>query len=181
MLPIVLVPIVFALLALAVMLVIQFVADRFSAVLSRVFNRMTHDQITRQALGNDTDGEIALGADSRPAWLPLAYPALPREVGDKIADYSNQNSFRSLAKFRNAISTLAFSESEDEGGGIITTYLTWRELIHTSYFEVPEFLKLLAYAVGHTDGFAAGGAFKTDPDFDRAERWYDAIRPHPVA
>jgi hypothetical protein len=180
-LPIVLVPIVFALLALAILMVVQFIAARVSAVLSRSLNRMTHHQITRQALGNDTDGEIALGADSRPAWLPLAYPSLPIEVGDKISDYSNQNSFQSLAKFRNAISTLAFSESEEEGGGIITTYLTWRELIHTSYFEVPELLTLLAFAVGQADGFAAGEAFKSDPDFDRAARWHGALRPQPVA
>lgn len=178
--PAVLVPIVFALLALGILMIIQFIAVRISVHLSRSLNHMTHHQITRQALGNDTEGEIALGADNRPAWMSLAYPSLPAEIGGKISDYSNQMSFQSLAKFRNAISTLAFSESEEEGGGIITTYLTWRELIHTSYFEVPEFLKLVAYCLGQVDGFATAAAFQAEPDYDRAARWFATLRPQPV-
>jgi hypothetical protein len=178
--PAVLVPIVFALLALGILMIIQFIAVRISVHLSRSLNHMTHHQITRQALGNDTEGEIALGADNRPAWMSLAYPSLPAEIGGKISDYSNQMSFQSLAKFRNAISTLAFSESEEEGGGIITTYLTWRELIHTSYFEVPEFLKLVAYCLGQVDGFATAAAFQAEPDYDRAARWFATLTPQPV-
>jgi hypothetical protein len=179
-LPVVLVPIGFALLALGILMIIQFLARHFSAWLSRTFNRMTHHQITRQALGNDTEGEIALGADNRPAWMLLAFPSLPAQLGDKISDYSNQISFQSLAKFRNAISTLAFSESEEEDGGIITTYLTWRELIHTSYFDVPEFQDLVAYAIGQADSFAANTAFQAHPTHEQAARWHTTLAPQPV-
>jgi hypothetical protein len=179
-LPVVLVPIGFALLALGILMIIQFLARHLSAWLSRTFNRMTHHQITRQALGNDTEGEIALGADNRPAWMLLAFPSLPAQLGDKISDYSNQISFQSLAKFRNAISTLAFSESDEEDGGIITTYLTWRELIHTSYFDVPEFQDLVAYAIGQADTFAANTAFQAHPTHEQAARWYTILAPQPV-
>jgi hypothetical protein len=176
----VLVPILFVLLALGILMIVQFIAARVSAALSGSLNRMTHHQITRQALGNDTEGEIALGADNRPAWMPLAYPPLPGELGAKISDYSNQISFQSLAKFRNAISTLAFSESEEESGGIITTYLTWRELIHTSYFEVLEFQDVVAYAIGQSDGFAASAAFQAHSSHERAARWCMTLTPQPV-
>ncbi len=84
-----------------------------SVVFSRRLNYMTHHEITRSALGNDTDGEIALGSDSRPTWMSLVYPFLPLELANKISDYSNQISFQSLAKFRNAISTLAFAVDEE--------------------------------------------------------------------
>ncbi len=176
-LPILLVPVVFALLALAILMLVQFLARYVSVALSRRLNVMTHHEITRSALGNDTDGEIALGSDSRPAWMSLAYPYLPIELATKISDYSNEISFKSLAKFRNAISTLAFATDEEGKEGLIMSYLTWRELIHTSYFEVPEFRKLLAYAIGQADGFAEADAFKADADFDRATKWYDTLKP----
>ena len=179
-LPIVLVPVAFAFLALGILMLVQFLARHASVVLSRRLNFMTHHEITRSLLGNDTEGEIALGADSRPAWMPLAYPFLPGELAAKIADYSNQISFQSLAKFRNAISTLAFATEEDGKDGIIMSYLTWRELIHTAYFDVPEFRKLLAYAIGQTEGFAEAEAFQADPDFDRAARWHGTLKLQPA-
>jgi hypothetical protein len=181
LLPVLLVPVAFALLALGVLMVIRFVAVYFSAFLSRRLNGLTHHQITRTALGNDTEGEIAFGADMRPAWVPVIYPFLPADVGERITAYSNEISFQSLAKFRNAISTLAFAENDESRSGVLTTYLTWRELVHTAYFEVPEFRGLLAYAIGQADGFTIQAAFRSDPDFERAAGWHDSMRPEPVA
>jgi hypothetical protein len=181
LLPVVLVPVAFALLALGILMAISFVAVYLSAFLSRRLNGMTHHQIVRSALGNDTEGEIALGSDVRPSWLPLTFPFLPAEVSERITDYSNEVSFQSLAKFRNALSTLAFAENEESRSGVLTTYLTWRELVHTAYFEVPEFRGLLAYAIGQADGFTAHTDFRSDPDYERAASWYGALRPEPAA
>ena len=179
-LPILLVPFVFALLALAILMLVRFLARHVSVFLSRRLNFMTHHEITRSAFGNDTEGEIALGSDSRPAWMSLEYPFLPLELAGTISDYSNQISFQSLAKFRNAISTLAFAVDDEGKEGIITSYLTWRELIHTAYFDVPEFRKLLAFSIGQSDGFAMCEAFGADPDFERAKKWYATLGLQPV-
>ena len=119
---------------------------------------------------------VGIGSDRSGS---LGYSFLPPELGDKITDYSNQASFKSLAKFRNAISTLAFAQ-DDEARGDQHAYLSWRELIHTSYFEVPEFRKLLAYAIGEADGFAMCEAFGADPDFERAKKWYATLGLQPV-
>jgi hypothetical protein len=180
--PIVLVPVVFATLSLAILAVIQFVARRVSSTSSRWLNRLTLSEIKRSAFGNDTEGEIALGADHCPTWIETKHCHLPGELGDKIADYTNQVTAQSLAKFRNAISTLAFSEGEDKGG-LISAYLTWKELIHATYFEVPEFRKLVAHAVSRAEGFKATESFKADPDYERAGRWLDAVegRTEPAA
>lgn len=180
-LPIVLVPVAFALLALAILMIVQLIARYLSIGISSGLNGLTRHEITRSALGNDTVGEIALGADSRPAWLSLSYPFLPSELGDKITEHSNQVSCRSLAKFRDAISTLAFAATEESKAGLITSYFTWQELIHTSYFEVPEFRKLLSYEVGLADGFATREAFSSDPDYARAMAWHSALQPQPAA
>jgi hypothetical protein len=180
-LPVLLVPIVFALFSLGMLVVIEFLARHVSSFLSRQLNGLTRHEITRQALGNDTDGEIAVGSDVGPRWVGVTYPFLPSDLGDKVTEYSNDVSFKSLAKFRNAISTLAFSDSQDAGQGVISTYLTWRELIHTAYFEVPEFRKLMAYAIVQGEGFAPTQAFAGDPDRERVSRWFAAVAPQPAA
>jgi hypothetical protein len=175
--PIVLVPVAFALLALAILAVIRLVAIRVSAWLSSWLNSMTLSEIRRSAFGNDTDGEIAFAADQRPGWITPGYCTLPGELGDKITECSNHATFQSLAKFRNAISTLAFAEGGDKKTEMVSRYLSWKELIHTCYFDVPEFRKLMAQAISRGEGFAATDRFKADPDFEATSRWLKDVEP----
>ena len=105
---------------------------------------------------------------------------MPGELGDKITECSNKATFQSLAKFRNAISTLAFAEGGDKKTEMVSSYLSWKELIHTCYFDVPEFRKLVAQAISHAEGFAATGQFKADPDFQTTVRWLKEVEPKPA-
>jgi hypothetical protein len=181
LLPIVLVPLAFGALALGILALIQLAASRISSAASGWLNRLTLAEIRRSAFGNDTEGEIALGAECRPYWAPPEFRELPDEIGDKISDFSNGVTAKSLSKFRNAISTLAFSEGSQSKSGLISSYLTWKELIHTAYFEVPEFRKLMAQAIVQTEGFEATDRFKADPDFESSKKWLAALEPVPHA
>jgi hypothetical protein len=178
--PIVLVPVAFALLALAFLAVIRLIAVRISAWLSAWLNSMTLSEIRRSAFGNDTDGEIAYAADHRPGWITPGFCDLPGELGDKITECSNQATFQSLAKFRNAISTLAFAEGGDKKTEMVSSYLSWKELIHTCYFDVPEFRKLIARVISSAEGFAPTDRFKADPDFEITLRWLKELEPKPA-
>jgi hypothetical protein len=51
--------------------------------------------------------------------------------------------------------------------------------VHASYFDVPEFRKLVAQAVCRADGFAPSERFAADPDFARTEQWLAAIEQSP--
>jgi hypothetical protein len=177
--PIILVPIVFGILALGILSVIRFVANHLSDYLSRWLNRLTLAELRRSAYGNDTEGEIALAADYRPTWISPGYRHLPADVGDRIAEASNAATYKSLSKFRNAISTLAFSEGEGTRSGLISEYLSWKELIHTSYFDVPEFRKLVARVISDTDGFSPTEKFRSDPDYQRTGNWIAGLAPKP--
>lgn len=178
--PIVLVPVAFALLALGILAIIRLIAARLSTWLSARLNSMTLAEIRRSAFGNDTDGEIAFAADQRPAWISPGFCNLPAELGDKITECSNHATFQSLAKFRNAISNLAFAEGADRKTEMVSAYLSWKELIHTCYFEVPEFRKLVAQAMSRAEGFAATDRFRSDPDFAVTSRWLTELEPKPV-
>lgn len=172
--PIVLVPLVSLLLALGILAVIEFLAARISAVLSTNLNRLTLSELKRSALGNDTEGEVALGVNYGPSWITESFHPLPSGVGEKITEQSNSMAYQSLSKFRNAISTLAFSEGADKAG-LVANYLSWKELIHTSYFDVPEFRKLIAQAISQTPGFTATEEFLHDRDYEDTKTWLVAI------
>lgn len=168
--PVVLVPLVFAVIALGVLALIEYLAAYVSAALSRGLNYLTLSEMKRSTFGNDTEGEVVLGADYGPSWLEPVTCLLPDEVSDEITVHSNAMASQSLAKFRNAISTLAFSEEENKGG-LITNYLSWKELVHTSYFDVHEFRKIIVQAISQSEGFAPTDEFKRDGDFDRTTMW----------
>jgi len=154
-LPILLVPVVFIALAIALVKLVQSVAGLFSRFASHRLDALTWDQLRRTALGNDTEAEMAVGAITRPYWIEETPARLPRAIGDAITSYSNEVTADSLSKFRNAISELAFADRSGADHNAVLKFFTWRELVHASYFEVVEFRKLLALAVARQDGFRA--------------------------
>lgn len=178
LLPVVLVPLVFGAVALGVLAIIEYLAAIVSAGLSRALNAITLSEVKRSSFGNDTEGEIVVGADYGPSWLDPVTCLLPIEVSDNITNHSNAMATQSLFKFRNAISTLAFSEGEDSKSGLISNYLSWKELVHTCYFDVEGFRKIVAQSISQADGFAPTDAFRHDGDFDRTTQWVaDLGRP----
>lgn len=168
--PVVLVPLVFAVIALGVLALIEYLARIVSSVLSRGLNYLTLSEVKRSTFGNDTEGEVVLGADLRPSWLEPVTCLLPDAVGDEITNHSNLMASQSLSKFRNAISTLAFSD-EDDKGGLITNYLSWKELVHTCYFDVPAFRAMVALAISQAEGFAATDLFRRDQSYPLIAQW----------
>lgn len=170
MVPLVLVPLAFAVLALGMLAVIEYLASHLSSLLSRGLNALTLSEVKRSTFGNDTEGEVVLGADYRPSWLEPVTCLLPSEISEEITDRSNAMATQSLSKFRNAISTLAFSD-EDDKGGVITNYLSWKELVHTCYFDVAAFRKLIALSISQAEGFMPTESFLRDAGFARTGQW----------
>ena len=79
-----------------------------------------------------------------------------------------------IEKFRSLIGTLAFADAGLDGSAL-AKLLSWNELIHTTYFTVPRFRVLIAYAIAQTSGFCASDALQRHPDYVFAEQWYVAI------
>lgn len=177
--PMVVTPLIFGIIALVLMVTIQALASVISGVSSRFLNSITNSEVKRAGFGNDTEGEVVLGAADRPSWLDRSQPRLPASIADLVTDYSNTAASRSIAKFRQAIGQIRFAVPPHSADTAISTYFTWKELVHASYFDVPEFRKLVAQAVCRADGFAPSERFLTDPDFVRTEQWLTAIEQSP--
>lgn len=178
--PAIIVPIILGIFALVLMVVIQGIATFVSAVLAKILNSITNAEVKRAAYGNDTDGEVAIGALDRPTWVETSLPRLPSAVADLITTYSNAAATLTIAKFRHAVGQIRFAVPPHTSDTAISTYFTWKELVHASYFDVPEFRKLIAQVISRSEGFVPSGQFRADPDFARTASWLEAIEKGPV-
>jgi hypothetical protein len=178
--PAVIVPIILGAFALVLMVLIQGLAAFISALAAKILNGVTNSEVKRAAYGNDTEGEVAIGALDRPTWAEKSLPRLPAPLAELITDYSNAAASRSIAKFRHAIGQIRFAVPPHSADTAISTYFTWKDLVHASYFDVPEFRKLIAQAISRADGFLPSENFRADPDFARTAQWLDAIEKGPT-
>jgi hypothetical protein len=172
----VLIPALAAGFAIVVLLFFRLVARPTSARMSRYLNSLTWSQVRRSALGNDAEGQVALDAGACPMWLAHSFPSLPAALGSEISRYSDAAAANSLAKFRAALSNATLVDSSRDQSDLFLEYLTWDELIHTAYFKVPRFRKLLAYAIAQSEGFRPTAAFQRDPDFALVKSWHDDLQ-----
>ncbi len=177
--PVILVPVVFGLTAIALVLLVQFAAHGFSRFASRWLDYMTWSEIQRSAMGNDTEDEVAIATTPYPRWAGAGRQFLPADLGAEITECSNEATFRSLGKFRNAISELALLDSSTGNQtDKVLAYLTWNELIHMAYFHVPAFAQLVAHAISRSPGFAPAPDLKNIATMPHLMAWLDALDNH---
>lgn len=168
-------PLVLFGLATALVLAMQAVSAQLSALLSRQFDRITWHQIRQSAFGNDAIGEVAMEAADRPVWVDMSTACLADDLCKELSAFADAAAAQSVAKLRRAVQLLTFSEGEQKKSDLLAEYLTWDELIHTAYFKVPRFRKLVAFAIAHAPGFRPSEKFKADPDFATLARWYEQL------
>ncbi|MGI9525177.1 MAG: hypothetical protein ACR2PG_26400, partial [Hyphomicrobiaceae bacterium] len=179
--PVLLVPIVFGIFAVFMVLVVQALGRLISQGLSRWLDKQTWHEVRRNALGNDTEAEVVLGAVPAPDWIDRNVHYLPTEVSGKIAEHSNKAMSASISKIRDSISEFTLSEGRDGAVVSLYKYLTWQELIHLSYFEVLEFQKLVARAISDAEGFEPSTIFKSDANYTLTEEWLHTVHPDAAA
>jgi hypothetical protein len=142
----------------------------FSGHLSTLLNKAANEQLRGRAYGYDAPGERGLGAQNFPAWLPSSQPSLPEDLASEVGALSDNAAATSLIKFRSALSDLTFAKPGDRSLSL-DAYLCWDELIHTAYFSVPRFRKLVAWEVASSPGFRPAPALASDPDNSLLQSW----------
>ncbi|MDX2289278.1 MAG: hypothetical protein NW217_10720 [Hyphomicrobiaceae bacterium] len=177
--PILLVPTVFMVIAILLVLLVQFIAGFVSVVTSRWLDLVTWDEVKRAAFGNDAEAEVALGAASGPVWAMREIDYLPAAVAQPISERSDREMALSVAKIRATLRDIVVSEADAGGTAGFTSLLTWRELIHTSYFDVPAFVRLVAAAIVETDGFKPSARLESDPSTPVARQWLASLPTKP--
>ncbi len=112
-----------------------------------------------------------------PAEFSTEWRTLPHAPSAAVHEFANRHAADLVAKGRQLLGFAQLGLTNDELLRQITETVTWNELIHTAYFEVDEFIKLLAYAIIQKCELEPSREFLTDPDYDRIKEWHDEIAP----
>lgn len=164
------------LIAYAVLAVIGFLSIGISHVLSRFLNWQVRGQIKSSAFGNNTIGEIATDARKTPFGVTgPPPPPLPVELARTISQFSDEEAIKVLPKLRGVLKDMALAEGGAAKPDLITEYLSGYELIHTSYFRLPQFRKLVACVVADGDGFQSSQSLLADPEYAAVQAWRHQI------
>ncbi|MBA2125717.1 hypothetical protein DLM45_05695 [Hyphomicrobium methylovorum] len=151
------------------------IAKLVSHGLSTILNPLTLAQIKAATYGSDTLEDSAIDTSEWPLWLTHGFPPLPAGIADGIETASDRAIGTAIPKFRNVVDSLIAADTSEATRDVIADYLTWRELIHTSYFEDENFVKLIAFALCQTDAFRPTENFASDPALTDVGHAYAAI------
>lgn len=147
---------------------------KVSAATSRILNKLTKWQIGELAFGSDTKKRL-YDVLAKPNWICASYPWLPDSLGIEIQTRSDKALSTIAPKIRRAMESLANTEGAEKLRSNMNEYLTWDELIHTTYFNNTRFTKLVAYAISCSSGFRPTVRFRVDPEYRKAKKIYTEL------
>ena len=162
-------------LSFLVTLVVYAVSIGISSLLSRVLDLLTWNAIRRLVFGSDTAGEAAVDAFAYPVWMQSGNNPIPQPLSDELIGFANQEAIKLLPMLRQTVYELAFSIGAGKPANFIQNYLSWNEIIHTSYFNIPHFRMLVGFVISKGNGFYATQAFKDNREFEVVAQWFDEI------
>ena len=154
-------------------MLLQWLAARLSGKVVDGLNAITAGQMCGLLSGADVGGERASGCNVRPFWSNITMASLPTELSAEIAAISDAAAAKAVGSIRGRAAEIAASADFKQR---IAQYLTWDELLHTTYFKSPRFLRLLAYAISRVDGFAPTAALLADPHYGQMRQWLEEIQ-----
>ncbi len=155
----------------------NFISRVGSLLLSKMLNPMTMSQLRATAYGSDRLIDHAIDAQTFPMWTDRGQPSLPDDLANNIQAHADAAAGKAIPKFRAAASFALASDKDSKMDkiDILSDYLTWDELIHTSYFTNPYFVKLVGYGLVQGGGFKASQSFLADPHYGNAANWHKEI------
>ncbi len=118
----------------------------FGRTISAGLNGVFGNQIRRQALGNTTKGEDLTGVSKLPPHWPGEAQAFDETASVALCNYAADNARDTLINIQDVIAD-SMIKSDQTLVDALTEQLSWRELIHTAYFKVPESRN---YIIGQT-------------------------------
>ena len=163
--------------AISISIIFTFFSIRSSSFLTTFFDNTTWNAIKRSLFGADANGEIFHQAADHPEWMAVGFSPLPIDLSREINEFSDREAAKSIPRLRSAIADLIQLSNVADPNKSVAEYLTWNELVHTSYFSIPRFRKLVYFIIAHSEGFKPTQAFLDDPDYPLAARWHREIQP----
>ena len=148
--------------------------------LARIINSLVWASVRQGAWGDDMVREGVSEIGSHPPEFGRMFESLPDAVADPLRRHSEKHAILTLQKVREVLGVTRNPQTAPDLRAQLSDTLNWRELIHTSYFDIPEFLDLTAVGL-HRAGLADfKDEFIPAAGRDQVEAWYSAISAQPA-
>lgn len=121
--------------------------------LAWVLNGIIWSSVRKRAWGDDLLKEDVREIGSHPPEFAQTFASLPDAIMDPLRKHSDKHALKTLQKVRKVLGMTQDSTTAPDLRSDLSEQLTWEELIHTSYFDVPEFVDLVALSL-HGAGLA---------------------------
>jgi alpha-beta hydrolase superfamily lysophospholipase len=126
--------------------------------LASSIDRLVWASVREQIWGDDIAAERVRGVSSHPPSFALRYRPLPPAVAAPVQALADSSASDTLRRLRSNLGMATSRNRSADLFGTALSLLSWREMVHTCYFDVEEFTRLVAFAL-HRKGLAA---LKTD-------------------
>ncbi|MCI5048414.1 MAG: hypothetical protein MRY59_13010 [Aquisalinus sp.] len=141
-----------------------------------LLNGLVTGGVRKKAFGADSYGErveqVSYGLTSNENTLG----EFPAALADEIERYTEQYAIDAIRKIRALIGS-NIASSDNPITDQISDTLSWKELIHTAYFDIDNFTKLVAVSLCEAGLVAPSEKLKNDPEYDTVVGWYREMRP----
>jgi hypothetical protein len=121
------------------------VSPIFNEIIRPLLDRTVQSLVIKAAQGNNRPAAQVVAVSPFPALdlKPDAHPPLPPDLDASLVEQANQHARDIGSKLRNLLAAPSFVAGMERFG----TSLAGQELIHTSYFDHPAILQLLAFNI----------------------------------
>jgi hypothetical protein len=136
----------------------RFLLGRPAAV---AIDKLVWTEVRRKVWGADLGAERVADITSHPPRFELTCRPLPERLSAHIDAYTNKHALESIGKARSILGLCNTGQLSSDLISEIGARLNWNELVHTSYFDVPEFVQLLAVVLKEA---GLGTIATDDPD-----------------
>jgi hypothetical protein len=131
--------------------------------------------VREQAWGSDRRGEFVGQIGTHPPQFDEQFAPLPDAIADRLSQNTEKSAILTLHKVGELLGMLPNQREAVDIWAQLSEHLTWRELIHTTYFDLPEFVNLTAYGL-HRAGLAPlNDDFWQGAGRNQVQAWYAAI------
>ncbi len=137
-------------------------------------NGQISNRVKSKAYGADSYGERVAVVSNTPTGNDILDRAFPQELANEIEDYTEQYAIDAIRKIRALIGS-NIASSDNPITDQISDTLSWKELIHTAYFDVDNFIKLVAVCLCESALVTPSAKLKNDPEYKKVCGWYQQM------
>ncbi len=160
-----------------VVAIVKTLAGWIGIPLARMIDSLVWSSVRQSAWGDDMGKESVHEIGSYPPEFARQFAPLPKSIAQQLSENSEKQAILTLERVRSLLGMTGGATPRADLRSELSEHLKWSELIHTTYFVLPDFIDLIAFGLSRA-GLADLRSESWPPaNRDRAQHALDAIMP----